>query len=265
MLPAADLSPIIGDGILVLQYEGNLNDAGGTGGHERVSEDGVDHGGKRQRLRVRGHGEASEQDDDARDQVPLRPAVPAPAQPDADKTSTPPDDSHRGVLQVVVGPGPAPAVLCESVDAAPRRNHDRVEEFLAPSRALQPHLAYQEQDGHEDTVADEGTAHDKVRQTLAQVVAAAEAERSDAAEEHLHPGSHRDELARDAMSHHHPPPDPAVEAFLEVQLEVDAEDDLEEDQEHQPGRKAAVDAFRELPALVLMPEDISEDGQDGRD
>lgn len=98
MLPAVNLGAVVRDTILVLENERDFDDTGETGRHEGVAKNSVDHGRQRQRLRVSGHCETSEKNNDARNEVPLGPAVPAPAQPDTKETSTPPDDSHGSVL-----------------------------------------------------------------------------------------------------------------------------------------------------------------------
>lgn len=156
-------------------------------------------------------------------------------------------------------------MLGESVDASPSRNHDRVEELLAPSGALQPRLPDQEQNGHNNSIANECAAHDEVRQTLAHVVTAAKSERSDAAEQHLGPGGNGNELAHDAVSGDNESPDLALDSLLEVELKVDAEDSLSEDHPHQPWGEAAVYTWRKLTTLVLMSEHVSDNGHDGRD
>lgn len=78
-------------------------------------------------------------------------------------------------------------MLSERVHATPTGDDERVEEFLRSSRPTEPELTYEEKDCKDDAVADECRAHDKVGGALAEVIALAEAQRCDAAEEHLHP------------------------------------------------------------------------------
>ena len=138
MLPAVDFGAVFADSILVLENKRNFNDSGKTRAHEGVSKDRVDHGGHGQGLRVRRHCESSEKNDDAWNQIPLRSAVPASTQPDADKTRAPPHNAHGGVLQVVVHPRSSPPMFRKRVDAAPCRDGEGIEEFLAPSGPPQP-------------------------------------------------------------------------------------------------------------------------------
>jgi hypothetical protein len=158
---------------LVLQHEADLNDARQSGSHKRVAEHSVCHGADHEFLWMRRHCPARHQDDEARNEVALRLAIPAPAKPDARQSCAPPDDAHGSVLPVIPDPGRAPAVLGESVDAAPGGDNDAVKELLAPAGPTQPELADQQQEGEQDRVRDKGTAHDKVRQALAEVVALA--------------------------------------------------------------------------------------------
>lgn len=69
-------------GGLVLQDERDLDDSGRASRHQRVAEDGVDHGADHQVLRVRGHGITSQEDDNGGHQVTLGATVPVATQPD---------------------------------------------------------------------------------------------------------------------------------------------------------------------------------------
>jgi hypothetical protein len=84
------------------------------------------------------HAEASQDNDDSRDEVSLGATISLPTQPNADQPSTPPDDAHGRVLQVVTNPLAAPSVLREGVDAAPYSDGERVEELLTPAGPLEP-------------------------------------------------------------------------------------------------------------------------------
>src|SRR5262249_40179560 len=150
-------------------------------------------------LRMGRHGPTGHHDDEARDEVALGGPVPVLAQPYASQPCTPPDDAHSRVLPVVLDPGRTPAVLSEGVNASPGGDDAAVEELLRPACPAQPQLAHEEHESQQNAVGDEGAAHDEMSQTLADVVALAEAQRRDAAKEHLRPGQHRKRLAADAV------------------------------------------------------------------
>lgn len=157
------------------------------------------HGANHQLLRVRRHTPASNEDNKAWDEVALRPAVSVPAEPHTNQTSTPPDDTHGRVLPVVSDPGRAPAMLREGVDTTPSRDDGTVEEFLTAARTAEPDLANEQKNGEQHAIGDEGTAHDKVRQALAKMVALAEAQSRDATKDHLYPCIDGERLAVDAV------------------------------------------------------------------
>ena len=108
--------------VLVTQDEGDLNNTRQTRSHQGVSEDSVDHGANHQRLRMRRHGIARQTDDNGRNEIPLGPAIATPAQPHAQEAGAPPDNTHRGMLEIIVHPGSAPSVLSKCIDAAPSRD-----------------------------------------------------------------------------------------------------------------------------------------------
>lgn len=266
ILPAVVVVDIVLiDGVAVSQDKGNLDDAGKAGSHEGVAKDGVDHGAEREGLGMGGHGPSGHENDEARDEVALGTAALVSAQPDADEAGAPPDDAHGGVLQVVVDPGAAPAMLGKGVDAAPGGNDQAVEELLAAVGASEPDLADEQQDGQDDAVGDEAAAHDEMGQALAGVVAAAEAQRDDAAEQHLHPGGDRQGLAQHAVGRDQQLPDVAEESALDVQPEVDAQADLDDQGQHQPVGERGVHVVGELATLVGVAEEVADDGKGSGD
>ena len=114
-------------------------------------------------LRVSGHCPASHEYDHSWNQVSFRSTGSCATQPYANQASGPPDDSHRGVLQVIVHPRATPAMLGKGVDATPCSDDKAVKEFLASTGPFQPHLADEEKDDEDDSVSDECTSHNKVR------------------------------------------------------------------------------------------------------
>lgn len=252
-------------GGLVPQDERDLDDSGRASRHQRVAEDGVDHGADHQVLRVRGHGITGQEDDDSGHQVTLRAPVPVAAQPDTQETRAPPDNAHGGVLQVIVDPRASPSVFGKGVDAPPGRDDQGVEEFLTPTRATQPVLADEEENGEEDSVRDEGTAHDEVGQALSHVVILAETQRRDPPKHHLDPSDQRHRLPEYPVCNDKHAADASVDAFRDVQFEVEAEDDLHDHHEHQDVRERVMGVLAELAAFMGVTEEIGDDGDTGRD
>ncbi|KAI5297521.1 hypothetical protein KEM55_004562, partial [Ascosphaera atra] len=103
-----------------------------------------------QRLRMPTHSPAGKADNDSRNQIPLRLAIPLAAKEQAQQASSPPDDTHRRMLEIVLDPFRAPPVLSEGVEASPEGNDQRVEELLTAARAAQPELADEEDDRKQD-------------------------------------------------------------------------------------------------------------------
>jgi hypothetical protein len=157
-----------------------------------------------------------------------------------------------------------PSVLREGVDAAPSRNDKGVEELLAATSPLQPHLTHEQQDDEDDAVGNEGAAHNEVGKTLTGVISPAESKRSDASKEELHPGHNRQCLSHHSVSNDHHPANLAVDTLFEVELQVDTHDDLCDQHEHDDRDELGVDIiFRELPALVFMAQEVADDGKNG--
>lgn len=175
------------NGRLIAQHERNLDDAGQPSRHQRVSENRMDHCTDHQCLGVRRHRIASQQNHQGRNKIPLRAAVTAAAQPHTQQTGTPPDDTHRSVLEIIVGPFPAPAMLGKGIDTAPSSDNQRIEEFLASTRPAQPVLPNQQENSQTNTVPDERRAHDEMRQTLSEVVTLTETQSRNSTKEHLRP------------------------------------------------------------------------------
>ena len=59
-------------------------------------------------LRMSRHGPSSNEDDEARNEVSLGASVLLPAEPDPSETGAPPDNTHRGMLDIITTPGLAP-------------------------------------------------------------------------------------------------------------------------------------------------------------
>lgn len=169
------------------------------------------------------------------------------------------------MLQIIMNPGTTPAVLGKGVDTAPGGDDERVKELLAATRAAQPVLTNQQKNSETNPVSDKRTAHDKVCQTLAEVVTLTEAHGRNAAKEHLRPTDDGHDLADNPVSQHKDPADSTLSGLLEVQLEIEAQHDLRDQQEHQPVRERGVGILAELAALVGVAEEVGQDGDDGSD
>ena len=264
-LEAVLLVQVLRNSIGVAEDKANLDDAGQASGNQSVAKDGMDHGGEHERLRVARHAPAGECNDHSGDKVALGSSATIATEPDADETGGPPDDAHGRVLQVIVDPGTAPAVLGKGIDAAPCGDDERVEEFLTAACAFKPGLTDKKEDGEQNAVGDEGGTHDEVSGALARVVAPAEAEGGDASEQHLHPGCDGNGLANDTVGRHQPAADLAQEAALDVEAEVDAQSDLDNKAEHQPVCELGMGVGSELAAFVSVTEEVADDGEDGAD
>lgn len=253
-MEAVGVLAILRDRVVVFQDETDLNDASDTSGHQGVSENAMYHGTQMQFLGVTTHGPSSNGDDNGRDQVALGTATAIATEPDAQKAGAPPNDTHCRVLQIVTHPSGPPSMFGESIDTSPRSNDHTVVELLRTAGATQPNLTYEKEDGVDDSVGDEGRAHDEVSCTLTGMVALTEAQGSDSAKEHLHPCSQRDDLAEYTVCRNNPLPNLAVEAALKMEPEVDAHGGLGENHHHQPGGVLRVYVLAKLATFVSVAE-----------
>ena len=226
VLEAIRLPSILRNTHLIPEHKGNLDNPRQPRRHQGISKRRVHRGTCVQLLRMRRHTPASNKEHKPRNKVALRVAVPIAAKPDARKTGAPPNDTHSGMLPVVLNPISSPSMLCERVDAAPSSNDAAIIKLLRPPSASDPKLPHNKEDGQQDTVGDECAAHDKVRKTLTQMIALAEPQCRDAAEDHLHPRNDGESLPENAVGGSHKAADTAVDALFKVQLKVDADGDL---------------------------------------
>lgn len=86
-------------------------------------------------LRMRTHTPSRQEEDEARHEISLGATITASREPDARQPCGPPDNAHNSVLDVVLDPRAAPAVLGEGIDATPCRDNGTVEELLTTARA----------------------------------------------------------------------------------------------------------------------------------
>jgi len=104
-----------------------------------------------------------------------------------------------------------------------------------------------------------------VRQALAEMVPAAEAQGRDTAKQHLDPAHDGHHLAQHSMAEHDIPTDPAVDPLIEVKLQVRPQHDLDHEHEHQGVGKRGVDVFGELAALVGVSHEEGQHGENRPD
>lgn len=118
-------------------------------------------------LWVGRHSPTSQENDEARNEVSLWSTILSSAKPEASQASTPPDNTHSSVLDIVCNPWSTPSVLCEGVDTTECCDHERVKELLRTACSFQPVLSYEHDDRHDDAIANEDAAHDEMSEALA--------------------------------------------------------------------------------------------------
>lgn len=111
-------------------------------------------------LRMCTHRIPRENNHNPGDNVSPRLAIIGPGEPESQHPSSPPNDPHGGVLNVVVLPVLAPPVLSEGVDYPPTGDHKGVPEFLGFTGRPEPALALEGKQDHDSAVANERAAHD---------------------------------------------------------------------------------------------------------
>lgn len=216
-----------------------------------------------QALRMRTHRPSSKQQNNCRYQVAFGPPISLPTQPYAQQPSTPPDDAHTRVLQIVLHPRVSPAVFRKRIDATPSSDEYRIEELLAPSCPGEPPLTHQQQYRKYYAVSNKGTAHDEMGQTLPQMVVPTEPQRCDPSEKHLHPAHHRHGFPNNTVRQDHIPPYPRMDSPLKVELKVNAKDNLHNQHEHEGGGEGGVNVGCKLAATMRMAEEVPDDCEDG--
>jgi hypothetical protein len=154
-------------------------------------------------------------------------------------------------------------MLSKGVDTAPDGNDQRVEEFLASSRPFQPELADQQQDGQEDTVGDEGAAHNEVCRTLAGMVSETESECCYASKNELYPDQDGHGLSNNTMRQHNPSSYLSMYAFLHVKFQVYSHDNLADEGQHHDRDELGVHVRRKLAAFMLVSKEVSHYGEHG--
>ncbi len=167
ILETVRLLPLgVGVGVLVLQDERDFDNPGCPGRHQGVPEYRMYVGTKLQALRMRTHPPPRKHNHQPREEIPLRPSIPRPAQPYPQQPSAPPYNPHARMLQIILHPRAPPSMFRKRINAPPNGDEQAVEKLLTAARSFEPELPHEQQDGENDAVADEGGAHYKMRKTL---------------------------------------------------------------------------------------------------
>ena len=149
MLPAIGLAATTA----ILEQERDFHDPCPARGHKRVPKNSMHHGTQRQLLRMSTHSPPRHQDDQSRQNIPLRPSVPAPGKPHTEQTCAPPYNPHTRVLQIIPHPRMTPTMLGERVHTTPSGDDAAVEELLTAAGFPKPGLSNQQHQRHNDPVA----------------------------------------------------------------------------------------------------------------
>lgn len=256
MLEAVGVCAIRANGVLVSQHERDFNDSRDTRGHQCITEGSMDHRTDHQVLWVTGHSPTSQENDNARNKIPLWPAISASTQPHTQKTRAPPDNTHSRMLHVIMCPRLTPAMLRKGIDTTPKRNDQGIVELLTATGAPEPELTDEKKDREQDAVRDKGTAHDKVSQALAEMILPAEAQGCNPTEEHLRPAHEGHRLAEDAVGNDEDSANATMDSLGEMQLQIRSKHDLHHHHEHQEVCERRVDVLGEFPALMGVSEEV---------
>lgn len=77
----------------------------------------------------------------------------------------------------------------------------------------------------------------------------------------MYPGHNGHSLADHTVDPDDTFPNPSIDAFLEMELQVYAHSNLDDKHEHDIGDEFGVDIFGELPALVSMTEEVTNNSE----
>lgn len=94
------------------------------------------------------------------------------------------------------------------------------------------------------------------------MVFAAEAERRDAAEKHLHPCCYRQCLSQYAVRCHEPWTYSTKDTAFNVQAKVDSQDNLDEQSDPEARSELRVDVLGELATFVMVAQVVADNGED---
>lgn len=100
-------------------------------------------------------------------------------------------------------------------------------------------------------------------QALSGMIGSAEAQRSDASKDELHPCGDRHSLANEAMCFDHHFAHLPMYALFKVEFQIDSHGDLGDQHEHDVRNELGVNVLGKLSSLVLVAEEVSYDSEKG--
>jgi hypothetical protein len=148
-------------------------------------------------------------------------------------------------------------MFCESIDATPNTNNQTIPKLLTPPRPCEKRLPIEQQNREHNAIRNERRAHNKVRQTLTQMIPSTKTLRSNPTKQKLHPRENRHHTPQNPMSLNRNLSNLAQEAFLNMQLQRNTHSNLRNEHKHKPIRESRMSIRRELPALMRMAEKVS--------
>jgi hypothetical protein len=98
---------------------------------------------------------------------------------------------------------------------------------------------------------------------LARVVGPAESKCRETSKDELYPCDDGHSLADDSVDFDHDLPHLSMYTLLKVEFQVDTHGNLGDQHQHDVGNKLGVDVLGELPALMLVTKEVSNDGEEG--
>jgi hypothetical protein len=101
-----------------------------------------------------------------------------------------------------------------------------------------------------------------MRKTLARVIGSTEAKRSQTSKDKLYPCDDGHSLADDSVGFDHDLPHLPMYTLLKVELQIDTHGNLRDQHQHDVGNELGVDVLGELPALMLVTKEVSNDGEE---
>ena len=93
------------------------------------------------------------------------------------------------------------------------------------------------------------------------MIPAAEADGSDAAQQHLRPAEHRQRRADETVRKDNAPSNAPEYSLFQMQLQINAKDDLRGQQERDPVSERGMSVRRKLAAFMFVAKKVADDGE----